>query len=204
MVWPDKFRQYLRWILLAWSVGLALLCLLIFLEGTGIISSGFERANRTFFGVTLPFRKATGVEMSDGKLGTMIVPLLWLLLLNSFQRYRIVPLPFRRWQIVLVGLAILIAQSRSTWLGVAVSGALLLLLLPGVRYKKMLYLIGLPFLLLVFLDGVDVTDDAFEADDMAGYVDCYLRGDDGKWIIDKDTNSFVFSRRYGNVLIEWK
>ena len=56
----------------------------------------------------------------------------------------------------------------------------------------------------VFLDGVDVTDDAFEADDMAGYVDCYLRGDDGKWIIDKDTNSFVFSRRYGNVLIEWK
>ena len=52
----------------------------------------------------------------------------------------------------------------------------------------------------VFLDGVDVTDVAFEADDVAGYVDCY----DGKWIIDKDTNSFVFSRRYGNVLIEWK
>ena len=52
----------------------------------------------------------------------------------------------------------------------------------------------------VFLDGLDVTDVAFEADDVAGYVDCY----DGKWIIDKDTNSFVFSRRYGNVLIEWK
>ena len=52
----------------------------------------------------------------------------------------------------------------------------------------------------VFIDGADVTNDAFEADDVAGYVDCY----DGKWIIDKDTNSFVFSRRYGNVLIEWK
>jgi len=52
----------------------------------------------------------------------------------------------------------------------------------------------------VFLDGLDVTDVAFEADDVAGYVDCY----DGKWIIDKDTNSFVSSRRYGNVLIEWK
>ena len=52
----------------------------------------------------------------------------------------------------------------------------------------------------VFIDGVDVTDVAFEADDVAGYVDCY----DGKWIIDKDTNSFVSSRRYGNVLIEWK
>ena len=52
----------------------------------------------------------------------------------------------------------------------------------------------------VFRDGLDVTDVAFEADDVAGYVDCY----DGKWIIDKDTNSFVFSRRYGNVLIEWK
>jgi len=56
----------------------------------------------------------------------------------------------------------------------------------------------------VFLDGVDVTNDSFEADDIAGYVDCYLCGDDGKWMIDKDTNSFVFSRRYGNVLIEWK
>ena len=56
----------------------------------------------------------------------------------------------------------------------------------------------------VFLDGVDITDDAFEADDIAGYVDCWIRGDDGKWMIDKDTNSLVFSRRYGNVLIEWK
>ena len=56
----------------------------------------------------------------------------------------------------------------------------------------------------VFLDGNDVTNDAFEADDRAGYVDCWIRGNDGKWIIDKDTNSFVSSRRYGNVLIEWK
>ena len=56
----------------------------------------------------------------------------------------------------------------------------------------------------VSIDGVDVTDDAFEADDAAGYADCYLRGDDGKWMIDKDTNSPVFVRRYGNVLIEWK
>ena len=56
----------------------------------------------------------------------------------------------------------------------------------------------------VSIDGVDVTNDAFEADDIAGYVDCWIRGDDGKWMIDKDTNSLVFSRRYGNVLIEWK
>ena len=56
----------------------------------------------------------------------------------------------------------------------------------------------------VFIDGADVTNDAFEADDIAGYVDCYLCGDDGKWMIDKETNSFVSSRRYGNVLIEWK
>ena len=60
------------------------------------------------------------------------------------------------------------------------------------------------FKVRVFLDGVDITDDAFEADDIAGYVDCYLCGDDGKWMIDKETNSFVSSRRYGNVLIEWK
>lgn len=60
------------------------------------------------------------------------------------------------------------------------------------------------FKVRVFLDGVDVTGDGFEADDIAGYVDCYLRGDDGKWMIDKDTNSPVFARRYGNVLIEWK
>ena len=52
----------------------------------------------------------------------------------------------------------------------------------------------------VSIDGADVTNDAFEADDIAGYVDCYLCG----WMIDKDTNSFVSSRRYGNVLIEWK
>ena len=56
----------------------------------------------------------------------------------------------------------------------------------------------------VSIDGNDVTNDAFEADDIAGYADCYLRGDDGKWMIDRDTNNLVFSRRYGNVLIEWK
>ena len=60
------------------------------------------------------------------------------------------------------------------------------------------------FKVRVFLDGVDVTDDGFEADDIAGYVDCYLRGDDGKWMIDRDTGKLVFTRRYGNVLIEWK
>ena len=60
------------------------------------------------------------------------------------------------------------------------------------------------FKVRVFLDGVDVTGDGFEADDIAGYVDCWIRGDDGKWMIDKDTNSLVSSRRYGNVLIEWK
>ena len=56
----------------------------------------------------------------------------------------------------------------------------------------------------VSIDGNDVTNDAFEANDVAGYADCYLRCDDGKWMIDKDTNSPVFTRRYGNVLIEWK
>ena len=56
----------------------------------------------------------------------------------------------------------------------------------------------------VFIDGNDVTNDAFEADDRAGYVDCWIRGNDGKWMIDRDTNNLVFSRRYGNVLIEWK
>ena len=60
------------------------------------------------------------------------------------------------------------------------------------------------FKVRVFLDGVDVTDDGFEADDIAGYVDCWIRGDDGKWMIDKDTGKLVSSRRYGNVLIEWK
>ena len=56
----------------------------------------------------------------------------------------------------------------------------------------------------VFIDGADVTNDAFEADDIAGYVDCWIRGDDGKWMIDRDTGKLVFTRRYGNVLIEWK
>ena len=60
------------------------------------------------------------------------------------------------------------------------------------------------FRVRVFLDGVDVTDDGFEADDIAGYVDCWIRGDDGKWMIDRDTGKLVFTRRYGNVLIEWK
>ena len=56
----------------------------------------------------------------------------------------------------------------------------------------------------VSIDGNDVTNDAFEADDVAGYADCYLRGGDDKWMIDKDTGKLVFSRRYGNVLIKWK
>jgi len=55
----------------------------------------------------------------------------------------------------------------------------------------------------VYLDGVDVTNDSFEADDIAGYVDCYIRDEvTGNFFRRKGEDGAASLRRYGDVRIE--
>jgi len=54
----------------------------------------------------------------------------------------------------------------------------------------------------VYLDGIDLSDMAFYADDKAGIVKCYMRNADGQIIVAKDQQSVITCTVTGNVKIE--
>lgn len=95
--------------------------ILIILEGFDIFSIGAQYSKRSFFGFQMPFYKATGLPLSDGKIGTMIGPVFLLLLLNIFfYKDRFTKLLFRHFQLLLILAGIIICQSRSGWLALSV------------------------------------------------------------------------------------
>ena len=136
---------------LCWSA--AILSLLILLESVGILSVGNETEHgRIFFGMRVPFRKATGLPMSDGKLGTILGPALLLLLLDNLTGLLRLPFSKSRLALVLVGIAL--AQSRSTWLGLSVCFAVFPFLLPRLRWKKLVLLFELMIFAALIYTGI--------------------------------------------------
>lgn len=133
-----------------WSV--FILAILILLESLRVISVGNETEyGRLYFGMRLPFRKATGLPMSDGKLGTILVPALLLLLLDNLTG--LFRFSFRKIRFALILIGIVLSQSRSTWLGLAITLALSPFLLPHFRHKKLLFLLEILLLLLLLYTG---------------------------------------------------
>ena len=53
-----------------------------------------------------------------------------------------------------------------------------------------------------FLDGVEVTNECFVADEEEGYVHLYLRNKDGRILYTQDRKAFAWERRDGVVRIE--
>lgn len=138
------------------GVSAVILSILVVLEGFSIISIGNETlVGRELFGVRLPFRKATGLPMSDGKLGILLIPMFYFMTFNFLNavsaRKKITYFAFAS----LILLAILVAQSRSGWLALVVSGIVVI----GLRYRRPIERATLAFMVLLlgtagFLYGV--------------------------------------------------
>jgi len=141
-----KGINYLYMIMIASAI---IVSIMIILEGFGFISTGLpSEGGRHLFGTRLPFRKATGVPISDGKLGTFLIPMFTLLLfpqlINTTLTNKL------RWGfLTIIGFAIIIMQSRSGWLGLFV-GLSFLLFYYIIKSKDIsLYLLLLSFVFVV-------------------------------------------------------
>jgi len=130
-----------------YCVSIMLLSILVILEGFSVVSMGAETARgRTYFGVQLPFRKAVGFPMSDGEFGIMVSPAFLYLLLQFFGGPGYRRMPFSLIGVFLTGFALLVAQSRSTWLGLALSLTVIGLLLPRRNIDRLIIVtMGLAF-----------------------------------------------------------
>lgn len=53
----------------------------------------------------------------------------------------------------------------------------------------------------VFLDGVEVTTDCYFADDVAGFVACYVRNGEDRIELDQETHEIKRVTRFGKVEI---
>lgn len=133
-------------------------CLSMFILAILTIAHGFSwidlgiklRIPRNLFGFTMPFKKNTGVNISDGEFGLMMVPAFLFFLMQFMPKSGIKPHKMRLIMAIATGLAILISQSRSTLLGLAVSLLTLIFILLRKKKSKIIFVV-LTVLILVIL-----------------------------------------------------
>ncbi len=179
-----------------------LVSVMIILEGFGFISYGFpSEEGRRLFGTRMPFRKATGVPLSDGKLGTLLIPAFTLLLISGLTDYL---KKSWRWLLLLViGFAIVIMQSRSGWLGLFM-GLAFLTVYYAIRSRYLaFYLLGITALLAVlfFSPLGDLLLGGFVGEGVqARTVSGRFLG--AEQALDASGASFILGQGHGNVFIE--
>lgn len=180
----------------------ALVSVMIILEGFGAISYGFpSEEGRRLFGTRMPFRKATGVPLSDGKLGTLLIPAFTMLLITGLTDYLH---RYTRWLLLLViGFAIIIMQSRSGWLGLFMGLAFLSVYHMSKSRFLAVYLLGLSILLgmLVFSPLGDMVLSGFVGEGVqARTVSGRFLG--AQQALDASGASFILGQGHGSVFIE--
>lgn len=135
-----------------WSIGL--LSILVILEGFGFVTMEDPNAvslqGRMYFGARMPFKKAVGFPMSDGEFGIMVVPAFLYCLMQVMGGAHVKPMRFAGLLTLLSFAGLIIAQSRSTWLGLAFALPLVLFLFPRKNLDRwLLVLAGIAFAVLV-------------------------------------------------------
>ena len=135
-----------------WSI--AALAVLVILQGFGFVT--FEDRNavslqgRMYFGMRMPFKKAVGFAMSDGEFGIMFVPAFLYCLMQLLGGAHVKPMRFPALLMFLSFAGLIIAQSRSTWLGLAFALPLVMLLFPRKNLDRwILVTAGLAFAVIV-------------------------------------------------------
>lgn len=136
-----------------WSI--ILLSLLTIAEGISLVKAGsFIRRPRSFFGVTLPFRKAVGFNMSDGEFGIMVAPAFLFLLIQFFPKNGLKLNKGRTLMILIVGMALLISQSRSMWFGLILSVGTSVFMLAKSKHRKILFISASVLLIILLITNV--------------------------------------------------
>jgi len=132
-----------------WSI--IILSLLTIAKGLSLIKFGTTTSRpRIYFGVTMPFKKAIGFDMSDGEFGLMVAPAFLFLLMQFFPKSGLKPLKGRTFLTVITGLALFISQSRSTWLGLVLAVLVMIIMQAKGKYRKIL-VISAVILGIIFL-----------------------------------------------------
>jgi|GEM_PF-3263139 len=127
----ERLLKYYLW-------GIIILSIITIFQGFGFISSlsifGTIKPPRIFGGISMPFYKAVGFNMSDGEFGLMVAP--------AFLYYIMHLLPSSPYKtnlgiwvkLNIIALALLVSQSRSTWLGLCVALAYIVFIISNYRY----------------------------------------------------------------------
>lgn len=127
----ERLLKYYLW-------GIIFLSSITIFQGLGFISSAFVfnivKPSRVFGGISMPFYKSVGFNMSDGEYGLMVAPA-FLFYLMHFLPSSPYKANLSTWiKLSIIALALLISQSRSTWLGLCLSMAFILFIISNHRY----------------------------------------------------------------------
>lgn len=129
--------------------------IILYGQAFGFIKFGEVFTARTFFGIKLPFNKPVGLlELSDGKLGIIIAPAIFLLLLCGVKKYKLTQI---RWPFLLAFILftlLIIMQSRSAYLGAAVALVVFVSLYPSNKVRAYFFGAGLLSLIGLVFSGV--------------------------------------------------
>lgn len=107
-----------------YSISIILLSILVIFQGIGYFHTfmGKVITGRIYFGIKMPFYKAVGFNMSDGEFGIMVAPVFYYLLLTILPKSKLSEISlYNIINTIIVALALIICQSRSTFLGIFVS-----------------------------------------------------------------------------------
>lgn len=193
----------IKWVMLAILFSAVVVSVLIILEGFGLISTGIHsEMGRRLFGIRIPIRKATGVPLSDGKLGTLLIPSLTMLLIPGLLSEWL----HRRWRLLFISLlvaGILIMQSRSGWLGLFAGWAFLI-----AYYINRSKYIAFHLLAMTLMMGILFFSPVGEAI-FAGFVGEGIQAQSAsgrllgaQQALAASTSSFILGQGHGTVFIE--
>lgn len=196
-------KQGVELVLKAILISAMIVAILIILEGFGLTSTGIHsEKGRLLFGIRIPIRKATGVPLSDGKLGMLLVPALTLLLIPGLTKKFLT----RSWRFLFMltlGLAILIMQSRSGWLGF-LTGFSFIILYFSLRNDYRAYYIAFYTTIISVLFFTPIGQTIFD-----GFVGEGIQADsaEGRLLgaqqaLEASTSNFVIGQGHGTVFIE--
>ncbi len=136
-----------------WSI--YFIAIILFGQALGIITFGEVYPGRTYFGLPLPFNKPVGLtELSDGKLGIIIAPIIFLALLAKNNKIRIIKMKWPYFVTVLFTLLLFIMQSRSAYVGLFTGLIAFVLLYPSKKVRYFFVGGGIVFLLFLWITGI--------------------------------------------------
>ena len=184
-------------------ISACIVSILIILEGFGLTSTGIHsEKGRLLFGIRIPIRKATGVPLSDGKLGMLLVPALTFLLIPNLS-YKLLANKWRALALIILSLAILIMQSRSGWLGF-LTGLSFVIAFFSLNSPYRAYLITFYTFILSLLFFTPLGEAIFN-----GFVGEGIQADsaEGRLLgaqqaLQASTSNFILGQGHGTVFIE--